>query len=140
MFVKLLARARWIAQDRAVHSGLMSAGSEALRVSRAIFQSMQQQALADGASFALVILPIEDRWLNKSVRTADVEAWNKMVSFICAEQLTCVDLLPALLALPRADVDRALDGWHFGPRMNRRIAAWMEEVVKSVRARIALGD
>ena len=37
--------------------------------------------------------------------------------------MLCVDLLPELQQAPAGDVDRAFDRWHFGPKINRRIAA-----------------
>ena len=88
---------------------------------------MDRQALADGAAFALVILPIEDRWWDGSATHHDMEAWQKMASFVCAEPIPCIDLLPHFLKMPPTEVDRAYDGWHFGPKMNFRIATAVAE-------------
>jgi hypothetical protein len=131
ILAKLIARAGWIAEDRELRGSLMSPRGEALQVSRAIFDSMQREALADGASFALVVLPMENGWWDKSAGTRNLEQWQEMASFVCAARAACVDLLPVLRELPSTEVDRAFDGWHFGPRMNRHIAASVKDSVIS---------
>ena len=120
---KLLSRALWREQERRLRNGLMNPQAEALEVSRAIFAAMHRQALVDGAAFALVILPIEPRWWDGSGGQRNMESWQKMVSFVCAEPILCIDLLPHFLKIPPVDVDRAYDGWHFGPKVNLRVAA-----------------
>ena len=130
ILAKLLARASWVTEERELHGSLMSPGSEALQVSRAIFEAMQREALADGASFALVLLPMEYHWWDGRGGKTNLEPWHKMASFVCVAQMACVDLLPALVELPRTEIDRAFDGWHFGPKVNRRIAASVHDVLK----------
>ena len=131
LFYKLLARASWMRQDRELKASLMNPQGEALQVSRAIFDSMQEQALVDDAAFGLIILPFEHHWWDDTTRRADVEAWNKMVSFVCENQILCIDLLPKLGKLQLQDVDRAFDDWHFGPKMNGHIASAMKDVLTS---------
>jgi hypothetical protein len=128
---KLLARALWLEQERELRPiSLMNPQGEALQVSRAIFTTMHRQALEDGAAFALVILPVESRWWDGTAGQRDMEAWQKMVSFVCAGPILCIDLLPNFLKIPPGDVDRAYDGWHFGPKVNLRIASAVADALK----------
>jgi hypothetical protein len=129
IWVRLMARARWRAQERAVHDDVMSPRGEAVQVSRMIFETMRREALADGAAFALVILPIEHRWWAGNTSNGDQERWSQMVGAVCGDEMVCVDLLPALRETQVHDVDRAFDQWHFGPKMNRRIAASVRRTV-----------
>jgi hypothetical protein len=80
--------------------------------------------------FALVILPVEPRWWDGTAGQRDMEAWQKMVSFVCAGQILCIDLLPNFLKILPDDVDRAYDGWHFGPTVNLKIAAAVADALK----------
>jgi hypothetical protein len=119
---KLYSRARWLERHRELRRSVMDPDGEALQVSRAIFEDMQAQVLADGAAFTLAILPFEHRWWDAAARDADIAAWRDMVSFVCAKQTSCLDLLPELAKVPPQEVDRVYDGEHFGPNMNLRIA------------------
>jgi hypothetical protein len=123
IFYKLAARALWKQQERKLRENLMDPEAEALHTSKAIFQAMHRQAVSDGAAFALVILPIEPRWWDGTARQRDMDAWQKMVSFVCADGSLCIDLLPQFMKMRLDEVDRAYDNWHFGPRVNLRIAS-----------------
>jgi hypothetical protein len=123
IWVKLLARARWRLHDRGVRKSLTDPDAEALQVSRAIVETMRREALADGASFALVILPIEHHWWEEEVSNRQLETWSQVVAAMCSDGMLCVDLLPGLRRIPAGEVDRAFDHFHFGPKMNSRIAA-----------------
>jgi hypothetical protein len=94
-------------------------------MSRKIFDTMKRETLADGASFALVLLPMEHHWWEGKVSNRAQEQWSQMVGAVCSDQTMCVELLPLLRQVPASEVDRGFgsDQWHFGPNMNRRIAA-----------------
>ena len=129
IWVRLVARARWVAQERDLRDRLMTPDGEAVQVSRMIFETMRRDAAADGASFALVLLPIEHHWWADTVPRRERERWSQMAAAVCGDRMLCVDLLPVLLQAPAGEVDRAFDDWHFGPKMNRRIAASAKSAV-----------
>jgi len=136
MLYKLLARALWVQQERRLHANLMNPEGEALIVSRAIFDAMRQQVTADGAAFVLVILPSEYHWWSGTTKQSRLQDWRRMVSFVCAEPMVCIDLLPELRSLAPKQVDRTYDG-HFGPKMNLWIATAVHNALK-VRLSIPL--
>jgi hypothetical protein len=129
IWVKLMARARWRAQERGLRDELMTPEGEAMQVSRVIFETMRRETVADGAAFALAVLPIEHHWWDKTTTRRDRERWSQMIDAVCGDQMLCVDLLPELSHAPATEVDRAFDRWHFGPKMNRRIAASLHRKV-----------
>jgi hypothetical protein len=52
-----------------------------------------------------------------------------MAIAVCGEHTWCIDLLPELRHVPAHEVDRMFDDWHFGPKMNRRVAASIKRKV-----------
>ncbi|MEO8624345.1 MAG: hypothetical protein ABI625_24910 [bacterium] len=134
ILARLVARTVATQRLRKLQAGLMDPQGEALRVSRAMFEAMRDQAKADGATFGLVILPAEHRWWDGTAKSADTDAWQTMASFVCANQPFCVDLLPALRKVPLRDVDRVYDGEHFGPIMNLRVATAVYDALKTQTA------
>ena len=120
---RLVSSAQYVHERRALEQDLMSPAGEALQVTRTIIEAMQQEVLADGASFAVAVLPTKSMWWNGSWTPADLQQWQHLIYFLCANQKMCIDLLPALQTVAAGDVDRVYDGEHFGPGMNARIAA-----------------
>ena len=121
---RLGTRAVWNWQKDSFEHDLMSPEGEALQVSRAIFLRMLQQASIDNASLVVGVLPIDYGWWNGATTGGrSLERWNRMIAFLCAPPLHCMDLLPDLMDRPAAEMDRAYDGWHFGPSANHAIAA-----------------
>jgi len=89
-----------------LEDNLLDPDREGLQVSRAMFDAMQRDAKADGAYFILAILPYQHRWWNGTAEESDKVVWRKMVSFVCTQQTSCVDLLPELLKVPPKEVRR----------------------------------
>jgi hypothetical protein len=133
IFWKLIARARWLDWRRKLDLGLLDPNGEALNVSDAIFDTMQKEVQADGAAFILAILPYQHRWWNGEAKEAERMEWDRMVSFVCAQQASCLDLLPELLTVPSEEIDRAPDNEHFGPKMNIRIATVIHDALRRAR-------
>ncbi len=97
-------------------------GSEAAEISRRIFLKLQEESSAQSREFVLLVLPTPtdlDRLRDESAYAA---TWNGFVEAVCAGLRRCVDLAPALAAVPPGEVDLGPDGNHFGPRMNAVIA------------------
>jgi hypothetical protein len=122
LLLRLMERAREVAWRRRFDSHLLEPESEAMQVTGAIFERLQSVARRRGAQVVLLVLPIEQHWFTPG-ENRPVASWRRMVDFVCARVERCVDMLPPLQSLPRGEVDRAFDDWHFGPRANRHIAA-----------------
>jgi hypothetical protein len=127
---RLVARAQWSIAYRQTRASLMDPESEAMRVSRAMFSAMQQKVAADGARFVLVVMPIEDRWRSGS----ELAEWRALVSFVCPQASICVDLVDLMNRIPIAEIDYGVDGTHFGPLTNRRIAMEIYEEIAGSQA------
>lgn len=105
-----------------LRAGLLEPGSEALRISHKIFETMHDEVKKDGNKFVLVVLPTHHdlRKFHKAISYRD--KWNKMISSTCELDLVCIDLTDDLYQLPESDLDTGYDGTHYGPRANRQIA------------------
>jgi hypothetical protein len=103
--------------------GHIDVDSAAMRVSRKIVEVMREETRARGKQFVLVLLPehSELRHIRRSARSA--ENWRRVVATVCAGGVPCIDVAPALLSVPVEEVDRGYDKTHYGPRMNRTVAA-----------------
>jgi hypothetical protein len=112
---------------RSMGVGHVDLDSEAVRVSRKIFETMRDEVEARGKQFVLMILPEHSglRKIHQYARSA--ENWRRMVSTFCAGRMQCIDVTPALLSAPAEDLDRGHDGTHYGPRMSRIVAAAVED-------------
>ncbi len=119
---------------RSIGVGHVDLGSEAIQVSRKIFAAMRDEVEARGKQFVLVILPEHSglRKIHRSARSAD--NWQRMVSMSCEGRVQCIDVTPALLSIPPEDLDRGHDGTHYGPKMNRVVAATVEDGLRRLRA------
>jgi hypothetical protein len=119
---------------RSMGVGHVDLDSEAVQVSRKIFETMREEVEARGKQFVLAILPEHSglRKIHRSTRSA--ENWQRMVSMFCAGRMQCIDVTPALLRIPPGELDRGHDGTHYGPRMNRVVAATVEDGLRRLRA------
>ena len=96
--------------------------SEAMQVSRKIFETMRDEVQAHGLRFMLVFLP-EPHDVRR-IRH-DPRNWRQVMDRLCAG-LECIDLAPALARVPAEEIDRGHDGTHYGPTMNRLVATELE--------------
>ena len=104
---------------------LIEPGSEAMRISRRIFEEMHGEVLRDGARLVVLLLPSPhelDRLRSDESFRSD---WSSMRRFLCRPDLTCVDLASALVGLAEQEIDRSYDGGHYGPKVNHFIAEWL---------------
>lgn len=127
-------------RDRRFKNQLMEPGSEALRVSREIFQEMSSDVRRRGRRFLLVFLPLDSE-VTRSRDDAQLrQRWRTMLEFACSGELACLDLLPGLAALDPRELDRGL-GSHYGPRANRAIARLIADaIVGRQSARLTLAN
>jgi hypothetical protein len=119
---------------RTMGVGHVDLGSEAMQVSRKIIEAMRDEVEARSKQFVLVILPEHSglRKIHRSARSA--ENWQRMVSTFCEGRVQCIDVTPALLSAPPEELDRGHDGTHYGPKMNRIVAATVEDGLRRLRA------
>jgi len=96
--------------------------SEAMQVSRKIFETMRDDTRARGRRFVLAFLP-EPHDLGHLRRNAG--NWRRAMETLCAG-IACVDLLPALTQMAPEQIDRGYDRTHYGPAVNRVIAGAVE--------------
>jgi len=102
--------------------------SEAMQVSRKIFETMRDEVQARGRRFMLVFLP-EPHDVRR-IRH-DPRNWRRVMDRLFAG-LDCIDLAPALARVPTEQIDRGHDGTHYGPNMNRLVAT---ELAREARLR-----
>jgi hypothetical protein len=114
----------------AIRRSLWEPGSEALETSRAIFHRLQDETASRGRTFVLLLLPT----LNDLSRFRDdadhQERWAHLVQYVCGGLWRCVDLAPALRRVGPDEFDTSADGQHYGPRVNRVIAAAVVEAIQ----------
>lgn len=113
----------------AIRRGLWEPGSEALQTARAIVQRLQDETATHGRSFVLLLLPNMNDLLRFQDEPDHKARWIRLVEFTCAGPWRCVDLAPPLQNIARDDLDTAADGRHFGPNVNRAIAAAVLEAI-----------
>ena len=101
--------------------------SEALRVSRAIFDELFQKAAEHDRQFVLFVLPTEHDLLRLD-REPDFQVqWDRLVDYVCDGEWQCIDLSRSLGPLEELDV--GVDGTHFGPVTNRRMASTIHDAL-----------
>jgi lysophospholipase L1-like esterase len=109
--------------------------SEAIRVSKKIFEEMNKDAHQSGAEFVLLILP-DPRDVMKYKRSEGYrQGWDRTVSAVVEKDIKYIDLMQELKNAPDNQIDTAYDKAHCGPRMNRLIA----ELVARELARLHVG-
>jgi hypothetical protein len=96
--------------------------SEAQRVTREIFRSMNRQVEADGKRFLLVTLPLTSELEEVDEDNAIAERHQGICTSMLDTGVGCLNLLEGLRDTPPSDLDLAYDGSHFGPSTNRIIA------------------
>jgi hypothetical protein len=107
----------------AIRRSLWEPGSEALEISRAIVQRLHDETASRRRAFVLLVLPTMNDLYRFQDDAGHERRWEALVRFVCDGPWRCVDLAPPLRRIARGDLDTAADGQHFGPRVNRAIAA-----------------
>jgi len=126
MIYKLTAHVAYTTQRRGIEAGLMRTNSEAFRVSMRVMQRLAAEARTAGAGLAVVFLPTVEDLAAYEEDGEFRRRWEAMVAEIARRGVKTVDLLEDLAAVPRDQIDLA-DGWHYGPRGNRLIAALLDD-------------
>ena len=118
---KLPLRAYLTLRKRALY-GRLDSDSEAVEVTRRIFEAMAEEVDRQGARFVLVYLPSrKDLKLLRS--SADYAAnWKRIFASTCDRGFPCIDLSRAFLDATAETLDTGYEGSHYGPRTNRLIA------------------
>jgi hypothetical protein len=118
-----IAAAAWGRYARGrVRRAQFEPGSEAAEISHRIFLKLQEETRARARDFVLLVLPTPTDLERLHAEPAFAGTWSEFVKAVCAGLKHCVDLAPALAAVPHGEVDFGPDGNHFGPRMNAVIA------------------
>ncbi len=122
MIYKLIVSA--IAEDarRDVLTHRVRSDSEAIAVSRAIFERMADMVRSTGKQFLLVVLPAPQEVQRLRSDPAYFALWSEMLRTVCGPTIPCLELRSVLLDAPAAQIDLGYDGTHYGPKANRLIA------------------
>jgi hypothetical protein len=99
--------------------------SEALQVSKKIFETINHEVKQDGKKFILVFLPVERDVKLLKRNTTYHNNWKNMVLSTCTHDLICIDLADDLRQLPENQFDAGYDGSHYGPKINKLIGEWI---------------
>lgn len=102
--------------------------SEQAQIVFAVIEKMQQEIRSTGKEFTVIALPASSS-IAKFVEDKEYQMkWNSIIDELCRRATACVDLLPYLLK-HRNDLDKAYDNRHYGPRTNRLIAGFLEQLL-----------
>jgi hypothetical protein len=105
-----------------IRNSTLKQDSEALQISKKIFETMNDYVKQDGNEFILIVLPTRnDLYKLERSKSYGVD-WKRMVSYICMDGLNCIDLSTDLMSMPESHLDGGYDGTHYGPKTNRYIA------------------
>lgn len=108
---------------------IMNSDSEAVLITKKIVEAMDGEVREQGSRFTLVFLPIPWEIKNYSEDKYFEKRWQKMVSFICEQQIHCIDLMGNFQKVPLDRLDSGYDGSHYGPASNKLIADFIMESI-----------
>lgn len=118
-----LFRAYLLKRDRSrAFASLYDPGSEALQVTKKIFEAMDRDVRDAGGRFTLVLLPDAQLVRRFSRDDSFKTTWAEMVSYLCSDGLDCIDLMAGFQSVPFETLDYGYDGSHYGPVANGLIA------------------
>jgi hypothetical protein len=125
-------------QARQVTGGLQRPGSEALAVTNALITTMRDNVTASGRRFLALILPTEYEIAGLRDDQALAARWRTVAETLCAGVGdSCVDMAPIFTTLDPECIDAGVDGSHYGPRLNRALAAIVIELLDRPTAEAA---
>lgn len=111
-----------IRSNKRYRESLWDPQSDAQRVTREIFRSMDRQVEADGQRFLLVTLPLISELQELDEDNTIAERHEGICTSMLDTGVGCLDLLAGLRDMFPNELDLAYDGSHFGPSANRIIA------------------
>ncbi len=104
--------------------------SEAMQINMKIFEKMSEQARTDRAELLLVLHPGNFGTEEYKKRGGFYRKWNGISQAISIEHDRFYDLLPYLLEIPESELDVGMDGTHYGPSTNEKIADALWDVIE----------
>lgn len=119
---KLFIKAYVICKDRIINMSLMKSTSEAMQISKKIFQMMDRQAKQTGKKFVLIFLPTIDDLVKYRANFLYKKQWDTMVMSVSRQGIYSIDLMKDFLNISMGMLDRSYEGCHYGPRANDLIA------------------
>ena len=111
-----------IMSNKRYRESLWDPQSEAQRVTREIFRSMDRPVEADGKRFLLVTLPLTSELEELDEDNTIAERHEGICTSMGASDVGCLNLTESLRDMSPNELDLAYDGSHFGPSTNRIIA------------------
>lgn len=121
LITKLIKRELYLRKLKFVYINLWNRYSEAVQITKKIFEEMAQEVEAEGGQFTVVILP--NKWDIYYTRLRGFKKkWKKMVNEVCSAGIQCIDLMKDFKKIPIESFDTGYDGTHYGPKTNRLIA------------------
>lgn len=119
---KLIAQAYFNWRKGHLRNSLLAPNSEAMQVSKKIFETMSEEARDDGSRFWLVLLPAHRDLARLERDLSYHDTWDRIVASLCDGEVECIDLSEGFLQASRDQWDQGFDGTHYGPKANRLIA------------------
>jgi hypothetical protein len=130
---KILAKTILRFQDKKFSSEtIMKTNSEAMKVSRKIFEKMNNTVKREGKQFVLVFLPTKDDILSYKDHSTFQQRYDEVISSVDTEGIMCIDLMEDLLKVPASELDAGYGGGHNGPKFNKRISDILWEKLEAL--------
>lgn len=115
--------------------GFMKPNSEAMTVSRKIFEEMNSEAEHDGKKFVLVLLP--DSYKKGAMIYKNHylfrKEYDELVNSVKKEGIICIDLVKDFIKLKPEELDVGYDGSHYGPKANKIISELIWKKLKELK-------
>ncbi|OGX48749.1 MAG: hypothetical protein A2243_06835 [Omnitrophica WOR_2 bacterium RIFOXYA2_FULL_38_17] len=127
---KVIAAIYYERKIAALNSNFMRPDSEAFKITKAIFDKVNEEAKKTGKTFILTILPDKANIQEYKSDKEYARKWDMMALKMCGPDIKCLDLMKVFKDLPESSFDRSYDGSHFGKRTNKVIA---EEIRRFVQ-------
>ena len=124
---KMIARAHYLTKIILLRYetiyGPIEHDSEAILVSKKIFEAMNTKSRHDGKDFILVFLSDHYALDNVNCNIHYSRKWDEMVRSICNNGFVCINLAKEMRLFSSNQLDKGYDDSHYGPNANRLIAA-----------------
>lgn len=129
---KLLAKAIYQFQSGSLIEGVLKKDSEARIVIQKIAGKMDEELRRVDKKFVMIFLPGNEDLENYYQSQQWAADYDDMVASIRKEGIATVDLMRDLMQA-RGELDKAYDGWHYGPKTNHRISDLLRKHLKESR-------
>lgn len=128
VFYRLFRSHQYQKEKGAVFAAVHRPDSEAMRVSLAIFEAMNEAAGKDGAELMVVLHPAEYGAAAYREGKGFHDNWDGISRALEDRPYRFLDLMPFFLELPESEIDAGIDGTHYGPKLAEHVAEalWTE--------------